>query len=46
VRIANPGTTSYVVSNLSPGTWYFAIVSFTTANEESVNSVVVSASVN
>jgi hypothetical protein len=45
VRIANPATMSYVVSNLSPGTWYFAIVSFTTANEESTNSVIVSANV-
>lgn len=46
VRIANPGVTSYVVSNLSPGTWYFSIVSFTTANQESANSAVVSTSVN
>jgi len=46
VRIADPRTTSYVISKLSPGTWYFSIVSFTTANEQSTNSVVVSASVN
>jgi putative Ig domain-containing protein len=45
VKIANPGITSYVLSNLSPGTWYFSIVTYTTANEESTNSVVVSTSV-
>ena len=42
VKIANPGITSYVLSNLSPGSWYFSIVTYTTANEESTNSVVVS----
>jgi hypothetical protein len=46
VRIANPRTTSTVISKLSPGTWYFSIVSFTTANEQSTNSVVASATVN
>jgi hypothetical protein len=46
VQIANPGITSYVVSNLSTGTWYFSIVTYTTANEESASSVVVSTSVN
>jgi Putative Ig domain len=45
VKIANPGITSYVLSNLSPGTWYFSIVTYTTANEESTNSAVVSTSV-
>jgi putative Ig domain-containing protein len=42
VKIANPGITSYVLSNLSPGIWYFSIVTYTTANEESTNSAVVS----
>ena len=42
VKIANPGIMSYVLSNLSPGSWYFSIVTYTTANEESTNSVVVS----
>jgi hypothetical protein len=45
VKIASPGITSYLLSNLSPGTWYFSIVTFTTANEQSTNSVVVSTSV-
>ena len=45
VKIANPGITNYVLSNLSPGTWYFSIVTFTTANVESTNSAVVSTSV-
>jgi len=34
-----------VLSNLSPGTWYFSIVTYTSANEESTNSAVVSTSV-
>ena len=27
-NIADPTATSYVISNLSPGTWYFAIASY------------------
>ncbi len=42
IRIADAATLSYVVSNLSPGTWYFSIVSFTTSGEMSANSAVAS----
>jgi hypothetical protein len=42
VQIANPGIVTYVVSNLSPGTWYFSIGDYTSANVESGVSVVVS----
>jgi hypothetical protein len=42
VQIANPGIVTYVVSNLSPGTWYFLIRAYTGANVESGASVVVS----
>jgi hypothetical protein len=31
VNIGNPATTSYVVSNLSAGTWYFAVEAYNTA---------------
>ena len=42
VQIANPGIDTYVVSNLSPGTWYFTIRAYTSANVESTASVMVS----
>ena len=35
VRVTNPGITSYVVSNLSPGTWYFALSAFNAAGTSS-----------
>jgi hypothetical protein len=45
IRIASAGMTSYVVSNLSPGTWYFSIASFTAANVLSTSSGVASENV-
>jgi hypothetical protein len=42
VTVSNPGVTSYVVDNLSAGTWYFAISSYSTAGIESGLSAVVS----
>jgi hypothetical protein len=42
VEIANPGITRYMVENLSPGTWYFALKSVNTAGTESALSPVVS----
>jgi hypothetical protein len=42
VKLANPGLTSYVVDNLSTGTWYFAITSYAADGTESSNSGVVS----
>ena len=41
-KLTNPGLTSYVVDNLSAGTWYFAISSYATNGSESHNSGVVS----
>ena len=35
VEVRNPGIVAYVLSDLSPGTWYFAVKTFTTANVES-----------
>jgi len=35
VVLDNPGLTSYVVDNLYPGTWYFALTAFDTEGRES-----------
>ena len=45
VDISNPSLNSYVLSNLSSGTWYFAMVALNKAGEESDPSNVVSKSV-
>jgi len=45
VKLANPGLTSYVVDNLSTGTWYFAITSYAANGTESSNSGVVSTTI-
>ena len=42
VDITNPGLASYVVSDLSSGTWYFALTSVNAVGEESVRSAVIS----
>ena len=42
VQIANPGLATYVVSNLSPATWYFAVRAYNTAGAESALSNVAS----
>lgn len=42
IQIANPGTSSYIVSNLAPGTHYFAVRAYNSAGVESSNSNVVS----
>jgi Putative Ig domain len=40
VQVDNPGILSYVVSNLSPGTWYFSITAYTADNLQSAPSAV------
>jgi hypothetical protein len=45
-EIANAGVSTYVVSNLSPATWYFAIKSYTSAGVESAISNVASKTIN
>jgi Fibronectin type III domain len=35
VELTNAGLTSYVVSNLSPGTWFFGVSAYSTAGVES-----------
>ncbi len=42
VQIDNPGIVTYVLSNLSPGTWYFSITAFTAAKVQSAPSAVAS----
>jgi hypothetical protein len=42
VQIANPGIVTYVISNLSPATWYFSVKAYTSANVQSSTSVMVS----
>jgi len=42
VDITNPGVASYVLSDLTSGTWYFALTSVNTAGVESVRSTVIS----
>ena len=38
ITIANPGTTSYTMSNLAAGTWYFAVNDYTTSGMQSARS--------
>jgi hypothetical protein len=35
INIPNPATTRYIVSNLSPATWYFAAIAYNAAGKES-----------
>jgi Putative Ig domain len=42
VDITNPGLATYVLSNLTSGTWYFALTSVNSAGVESVRSSVIS----
>jgi len=42
VQINNPGIVTYVLSNLSQGTWYFSITAYTAANVQSAPSAVAS----
>jgi hypothetical protein len=42
ITVADPSDTSYVLENLSPGTWFFAIASYTVDNAESALSPTVS----
>lgn len=46
VAVNNPGLTAYVIDNLSPATYYFAIKALTTAGVESDYSPVISKLIN
>jgi len=41
IQVANAGMSSYVVDNLAPGTYYFAVRAYTSSGAESTNSNVV-----
>jgi hypothetical protein len=45
VKLANPGLTSYVVGNLTAGTWFFAVTSYAANGTESSNSGIVSTTI-
>jgi hypothetical protein len=38
IQVANPGLSSYTMSNLAPGTYYFAVRAYTSSGTESGNS--------
>jgi hypothetical protein len=38
VQIANPGVNTYIVDNLAPGTWYFAVSDYTSSGAQSTLS--------
>jgi len=42
VRIANPGLTTYMVSELTPATWYFQVAAYNTSGVESAPSATAS----
>jgi len=42
VRIANPGLTTYMVSELTPATWYFQVSAYNTSGVESAPSATAS----
>jgi hypothetical protein len=46
INVTNPGLTTYVVPNLSSGTWYFAMYAYTQSGAESDASNVATKSVN
>jgi hypothetical protein len=45
VKVASPGTTSYVIGNLAAGTYYFAVTAYNSAGETSTVSNVASKTV-
>jgi hypothetical protein len=42
VQITNPGIVTYVISDLSAGTWYFSMKAYSTADVQSTDSAVAS----
>ena len=44
-QVTNPGATSYALTNLAAGTWYFEVADYTTSGVESSLSKIVSATV-
>ena len=46
ITVSNPGLTSYVVSSLNAGTWYFAVTAYTSTGSESAPSNLGSKTIN
>lgn len=46
IKVANPGLVTYVISNLSPGTWYFGTLAYTTTGMQSALSALKSKTIN
>jgi hypothetical protein len=42
IKVTNPGLTAFTVTNLSSGTWYFVVTSYSAGGLESTRSPVVS----
>lgn len=42
IQLANAGLTTYVVRDLAPGTWYFAVTAYSSAGAESALSNIAS----
>lgn len=42
IQVANPGTSTYVIPNLTAATWYFGVKAYTSANVESTVSNIAS----
>jgi hypothetical protein len=45
VKVTNPGLTAYTISNLTAGTWYFAVTAYSAAGAESVPTKTVSTTI-
>jgi hypothetical protein len=45
VKITNPGLSAYTMTNLSSGTWYFAVTSYSSTGIESDRSGVVTTTI-
>jgi hypothetical protein len=45
IRVNNPTVTTYVVRNLSPGTYYFSVTAYTASGEESGPSALLSTTI-
>jgi hypothetical protein len=45
VKVTNPGLTAYTVTNLSSGTWYFAVTSYSSTGVESTRTGTVSTTI-
>lgn len=45
VKVSNPGLSAFSVGNLTSGTWYFAVTSFTSSGVESARTGVISTTI-